>query len=73
MQIPHSCLTRTNFWTFSNSESQQVGVGSLPCKASIQWTKAYASLLSSVPVWSLVNRARMNPRLKRPEKLGEGN
>eukprot|EP00957_Ditylum_brightwellii_P076679 5828799-Ditylum_brightwellii.AAC.1 len=62
-----------NFWTFSNFESQQVGVGSLLCKVLILWTKTYASLWSSVPAWSLVNQAMMSPRLKRPEKLGEGN
>eukprot|EP00957_Ditylum_brightwellii_P049709 3769946-Ditylum_brightwellii.AAC.1 len=60
-----------NFWTFSNSESQQVGVESLLCKALNRWTKAYATLWSSVPIWSPVNQARTNQRLKRPVKLGE--
>eukprot|EP00957_Ditylum_brightwellii_P102858 7838238-Ditylum_brightwellii.AAC.1 len=73
MQILRSHLTRMNFWTFLNSESQQVGVESLPYKALIQWIKAYASLWISVPIWSLVNRARRNPGSKRPVKLKEGN
>eukprot|EP00957_Ditylum_brightwellii_P140750 10721975-Ditylum_brightwellii.AAC.1 len=62
-----------NFWTFLNLESQQVGVESLLYKALIQWTKAYTSLWSSAPVWSLVNQARRNPGSKRLVKLGEGN
>eukprot|EP00957_Ditylum_brightwellii_P168270 12810110-Ditylum_brightwellii.AAC.1 len=62
-----------NFWTFLSLESQKVGVGSLLCKALTQWTKACASLWSSVPAWSLVNQAKTSPRLKRQEKLGEGN
>eukprot|EP00957_Ditylum_brightwellii_P062653 4755366-Ditylum_brightwellii.AAC.1 len=62
-----------NFWTFSSLESQQVGVGTLPYKALTQLVKVYASLWSSAPAWSLVNQARTSPRLKKPEKLGEGN
>eukprot|EP00957_Ditylum_brightwellii_P080816 6147735-Ditylum_brightwellii.AAC.1 len=62
-----------NFWTFLSTESQQVGVGSLPYKGSTRWFKVYANLWSSVPTWSLANPARTSPKLRKSGKLGEGN
>eukprot|EP00957_Ditylum_brightwellii_P151010 11498953-Ditylum_brightwellii.AAC.1 len=59
-----------NFWISWNLESRQVGVGSLLCRALILWTKACASLWSSVPVWNPVDQARTNRRLKTGKTRG---